>query len=314
VLQATISIPQMLSEAGDDARVYPWFAFFSAGVHSLASPSPVNVYVEPAFSRDDYPAEVSPGIPVWIPPVGTHTVELDDGGAGTAMAGVFVVLFRQHETPDDAIAAGYKVFADTVNSQLNHFVTEHPSTGPTADQVAAMTSAIHEAVKGAIESTLSWYDFFLPQDESIGSAYAVFFGGPGQPDPISTLGRRVLGLDPVGSFTFPTSAIDVEIPVVDRCAAQEKTLNDALAALKQVDADIAQLQRELATGTLAEKAVAREELPGIRAHELPAAKQAVGAAQAALARCRGAGDAGDPAELQPPPGGRPGPVKRPWSP
>ena len=292
MLQTTISIPEMLSPAGDDARIYPWFAFFWADVHSLASSRPVNVYVEPGFSRDNYPAEVEPGLPVWIPPVGKHTVELDDGASGTAMAGVLVVLFRQHETPDDATAAGYAAFPDAVSDQLNDFVTQHPFTQPTDDQVAAMANAIYHTVKSAIENALSWYDFVLPQDESIGNTHAVFFGGSDQPDPITSLGRRDLALPPVGDFSFPAAAIDIEVPVPDHCTQQEKALNDALSALKQVNADIASLQHTLATGTLAEKAVARQELAEIRSDESPAAKQAVAAAQTALGRCRQGGLAG----------------------
>ena len=292
MLQTSISIPEMLSQAGDDARIYPWFAFFWADVNSLATPRPVNVYVEPGFSRDNYPNAVQPGLPVWIPPVGTHTVQLDDGGNGTAMAGVLVVLFRQHETPDDAIAAGYTAFPDAVSNQLNDFVTQHPFTQPTDDQVAAMANAIYETVKSAIRSALSWYDLLLPQDDSIGNTHAVFFGGSDQPDPITTLGRRDLNLPLAGDFSFPSATIDIEIPVPDHCTEQEAALRDAMSGLQQVNADIASLQHLIATGTLAEKAEARQELAEIRSNELPAARQAVATAQAALASCRQAGGAG----------------------
>jgi hypothetical protein len=117
----------------------------------------------------------------------------------------------------------------------------------------------------------------------------VFFGGSDQPDPITTLGRRDLQLPVAGSFSFPSAAIDVEIPVPDHCTAQEAALRDAMSGLQQVNADIANLKHVLATGTLAEKAEARQELAEIRSNELPAAKQAVAAAQAALARCRQTG-------------------------
>jgi hypothetical protein len=293
MLQTTISIPEMLSQAGDDARVYPWFAFFWADVNSLATPQPVTVYVEPGFSRDNYPNAVQPGLPVWIPPVGTHTVDLDDGGNGTAMAGVLVVLFRQHETPDDAIAAGYAAFPGAVSTQLNDFVAQNPFTQPTDDQVKAMADAIDAAVTSAVRSALSWYDLLLPQDETIGNTHAVFFGGSDQADPITTLGRRDLQLPVAGSFSFPAAAIDVEIPVPDPCTAQEAALRDAMSGLQQVNADIASLKHVIATGTLAEKAEARQELAEIRSNELPAAKQAVAAAQAALARCRQTGPSGN---------------------
>jgi peptidoglycan hydrolase CwlO-like protein len=87
-----------------------------------------------------------------------------------------------------------------------------------------------------------------------------------------------------GDFSFPAAAIDVEIPVPDHCTEQEAGLNNAMSELQQVNADIASLKHVIATGTLAEKAEARRELAEIRSKESPAAKQAVAAAQAALAR------------------------------
>jgi hypothetical protein len=252
MLHTTISIPEMLSQAGDDARIYPWFAFFWADVNSLATPQPLTVYVEPGFSRDNYPNAVQPGLPVWIPPVGTHTVELDDGGNGTAMAGVLVVLFRQHETLDDATAAGYAAFPDAVSTQLNDFVARNPFTQPTDDQVKAMADAIDAAVESAIKNALSWCDLLLPQDETIGNTHAVFFGGSDQADPITTFGRRDLQLPVAGDFSFPAAAIDVEIPVPDHCTEQEAALNNAMSGLQQVNADVASLKRVIVTGTLAE--------------------------------------------------------------
>src|SRR5215472_11676578 len=97
----------------DTQELYLWFAYFWGDLHTLSSPVNVSVFVPPlADSRsiNQYWSPDSAGGIAVSGQVGTLRINLDDGGFGIAVAGVVIALFEKHDTPDDAMSAGYDAF------------------------------------------------------------------------------------------------------------------------------------------------------------------------------------------------------------
>ena len=160
-------------------QYYLWFAYFWADIQTLAGSNPVRVFVPNVpDTRIIYPKLQWELDEVLIPPdFRTFETVLDDGGINVAAIGVLIVCFGQHDTPDDAISAGYAAFAPAVSQQLNDFITNNGIGVPSPQEVQTIADGISSQVKDAIRSHLSDWDKFQTwigqevQDEYVGFSY-----------------------------------------------------------------------------------------------------------------------------------------------
>jgi len=161
------------------AANYLWFAYAFGDVTTINAPQPISVFV-PLVSntRALFPNLVENNQDIPIPAdVGTFQANLDDGGADLALLGVLVVLFAQHDTPDEAIAAGYDAYRDAAIREFNNFVKVHGFVRPTDDDINQIAAAIGNSVSSAIQSKLSvWQKLFDFQDTLIGHFHKLFIG------------------------------------------------------------------------------------------------------------------------------------------
>lgn len=275
-------------------KLYLWFAYFWADIHTLATQQPVSVFVLPASdTRDAYPDFDQSLVAVPIPEgFGTFQVNLDDGGLGFDAAGALALVLGQHDTPDDAISAGYSAFATVVSQQLNSYVQNNGAVAPTPDQIHAMANAIQAAVTSAIRNKLSDWDKFLTwisqetQDEFIGYSYAFF--GPGLLTPPQT--GTPLNLPPIQNqfqYTFPLAKLDVQTLVdPDPCQSLVVAVNQAMTTVINLTNELHQLQEEYASADRAQRASLKIDIKQILNSTLPAAQRTLTDAQRALQRCR----------------------------
>ncbi len=275
-------------------KLYLWFAYFWGDIHTLATPQPVSVYVPPSSdTRDAYPDFTFDLVAVPIPPgFGTFQVNLDDAGAGLDAAGVLVLILGQHDTPDDAISAGYSAFGTAVSQQLNSYVETNGLVAPTPDQVHALAQSIQNTVTSAIKNKLSDWDKFLTwisqetQDEFIGYSYAFF--GPGQLTPPQQ--NTPLNLPPIQNqiqYTFPYATLNVQtLAGPDPCQSLVVAVNQAMTNVTNLTNQLHQLQAEYAAANRTQKAVLKFSINEILNTTLPAAQRALTNAQRALYRCR----------------------------
>jgi hypothetical protein len=285
------TIPEL---AGTFTNLTPkLYAYFWGDIHTLGTDVPVSVSVPPSVdTRDAYPDFTQALVAVPIPAgFGSFQVNLDDGGVGIDAAGVLALVFGQHDTPDDAISAGYTAFGTAVSQQLNAYVQTNGAVAPTPAQIQAMAASIRADVSGAIKNKLSDWDKFLTwigqetQDEFIGYSYAFF--GPGKLTPPQD---SALDLPPIVNqiqYSFPYATLEVQSgDAGDPCQTLVVAVNQAMTAVTDLMDQLHQLQAEYASATPAEKAALKIDMKEIQNTELPAAKESLAGAQAALQRCR----------------------------
>jgi len=274
-------------------KLYAWLAYFWGDIHTLGTAVPVSVFVPlSANTRDVYPDFTQALVAVPIPAAfGAFKVSLDDAGSGIDAAGVLVLLFGQHDTPDDAISAGYAAFGTAVSQQLNAYVEANGAMAPTPAQIHAIAASIKESVTGAIKNKLSDWDKFLTwigqetQDEFIGYSYAFF--GPGKLKPPKDSALDLPAIVDQIQYTFPYAKLEVQNDVgLDPCQSLVVAVNQAMTAVTAVLNRLRQLQAEYASATQAQKAARKISIEEIQNTALPAAKKSLADAQRALQRCR----------------------------
>ena len=294
MITVKFTIPEVAGKFTDlTPKLYVWLAYFWGDIHTLASPQPVSVFVPPSNdTRYPYPEFPQALVAVPIPAqFGQFQVNLDDAGMGFDAAGVLALVFGQHDTPDDAIAAGYSVFGTAVAQQLNDYVSNNGATTPTPDQIHVIADAIKSSVTNAISNKLSDWDKFLTwidqetQDEFIGYSYAFF--GPGGLNPPQDTPLNLPPIEKQIEYTFPFAKLDVTTyGKVDPCQPLVIEVNQAMTAVTELINALRQLQSEYAAADNAQRAALRYEIKKLQSTEIPAAKRALSDAQRALMRCR----------------------------
>lgn len=292
MITAKFAIPELAGKfTSTTPKLYLWFAYFWGDIHTLASSQPVSVYVPPSpDTRFAYPNFPQALVAVPVPPYyGTFTMNLDDAGLGFAAAGVLVLVFGQHDTPDDAISAGYSAFGTAVSEELNSYVQNNGLVAPTPTQVNQIAQSIQNKVTSAVSDHLSDWDKFLTwisqetQDEFIGYSYAFF--GPGQ---LTTPGHIPLNLPPIQNqiqYTFPKATLDIQSDT-DPCQSQVEVVHEAMNKVINLTRHLQRLRVELATADPDHKAALKEKITDILKTTLPAAQAALTNAQRGLLHCR----------------------------
>jgi hypothetical protein len=293
VVTVSFSVPQMDSIPPGAPELYLWFAYFWGDVHTLASPVTVSVFLPPlADSRsiNQYSSADSAGGIAVPSQVGTQQINLDEGLFGVGMAGVVIVLFEKHDTPDDAISAGYDAFGPALQQQIDTYLNTHGRHMPTDQQIHAMVKGVADAVTSAVSSKLSiWDKIFGTQDKKVGYITAVLAGqtqlqvGEGTgipnitPDPASAYGQ----------CSFPGGSIFVvQPPPEDPCAEQAAAVQAALATLQSLTDELHALQLQLEGANHLERARLKLEIDDIQKRQLPLAQVALTNVQKQLQLCR----------------------------
>jgi hypothetical protein len=296
MITVKFAIPEMTGNfTSMTPKLYLWFAYFWGDLNTFMTSQKIRVSVPPSSDiRDAYsdnvdslPSQLAIPIP---PEFGTFQVNLDDFNF-TAAAGVLVLLFGQHDTPDSAISAGYAAFGPAVSQQLNTYVTENGViTLPTPSQLDELANGIKNSVKSAISSSLGDLDKFLTligqetQDESIGYSYAFF-----APGTLRTHENLPIPLLPIANqYQFPFATLTVEATTgIDPCTALAQAVQQAMANVTALTTQVHQLQTEYATTAgKAERAALKFSINQILKQRLPAAQTALTNALNALQNCR----------------------------
>jgi hypothetical protein len=298
VVTVTFSIPQMASIPPRSPELYLWFAYFWGDLHTLSSPVNISVFTPPlADSRsiNQYRSPDSAGSIAVPGQVGTLQITLDDeipnfdgGTLRIGMAGVVIALFEKHDTPEDAISAGYDVFGPALHQQIDAFLNANGLRSPTDQQIRAMVKGVADAVTSAVSSKLSiWDKLFGTQDKNVGHTIVLMAGdtlqvGEGTgvpnitPDPPS----------PYSQCSFPGGNMLVLKPRVDPCAQQAAAVQEAVATLQSLIDQLHNLQMQLQHADHLERQAIQLDINNIQKNQLPPAQAALVQAQKELQFCR----------------------------
>jgi hypothetical protein len=316
MISATIEVPglhctEQYDEHGN-SEPYLWFAYFFADATSFQQQAddPVSVFVpDIADTRALFP-EVADNQDVDISPeIGVFEVKLEGTVLNLAMLGVLVVLMEEDDTPDDAIAAGYKEFGKALHRALNKHVSENGLVPPDDEQTEEIVDAVRSAVKDAIADELGFFEGLCDnQDDNIGFSKAIFFGADLKEPPAPTVKvfeLPAIDADAFGitfSNTFPPQIQVVKVghhhyefvrPQLKLrkvepafCVKELDLVNETLVRLQALRGRVDKLKVQLAKAAASKKPEIRRKIVDLRKNQIPKARAAYAAALAAFRDCR----------------------------
>lgn len=298
MVTVSFSIPQMDNIPPGAPELYLWFAYFWGDLHTLSSPVNISVLTPPLADSRSINQYSSPdsarGIAV-PSQVGTLQINLDDeipnldgGTLRVGMAGVVIALFEKHDTPDDAISAGYDAFGPALHQQIDAFLNANGLQSPTDQQIRDMVKGVADAVTSAVSSKLSiWDKLFGTQDKNVGRTIVLMAGdtlqvgeGTGVPNIMP---------DPPSAYnqcSFPGGNMLVLEPQVDPCAEQAAAVQAAITTLQSLINQLHNLQMQLQHADHLERQAIQLDINDIQKNQLPPAQAAVIKAQKELQFCR----------------------------
>lgn len=194
---------------------------------------------------------------------------------------IVAALFDVKGTPGAAVVAGYDAFLEAVYDQVNANLLA--LAGDPADTAAAIESAVHQAVKNAIEEQLSWLEQagivlgLDHTDSSIGSDYATYSPPSSLPTGATTTAFTLKFDDSKGNVY---QANGQWIATVDPCEQELRNYESAQDALRNAQGALRQLN---AKGNLTLKE--QQEVERLT-KEVFADEAAVANAKAAYEQCR----------------------------
>jgi hypothetical protein len=292
VVTVSFSIPQMDNIPPHSPELYLWFAYVWGDLHTLSQPVNVPVFLPPlADSRsiNQYSSPDSAGGIAVPGQVGTLQINLDDGAFGIGMAGIVIALFEKHDTPDDAISAGYDAFGPALQKQIDTFLNANGLHRPTDQQVRDMVKGVADAVTSAVSSKLSiWDKLFGTQDKNVGYTIG-FLAGQDQLQVGEGTGVPNITPAPPSAYSqcsFPGGNILVIEPPVDPCAEQAAAVQAAIATLQSLIDQLHNLQMQLQHADHLERQAIQLDINDIQKNQLPPAQAAVVKAQKELQFCR----------------------------
>ena len=298
MVTVSFSIPQMDNIPPHAPELYLWFAYFWGDLHTLASPVNISVFTPALGDSRSINQLNSPDSAggIAVPSlVGTLQINLDDeipnldgGTLRIGMAGVVIALFEKHDTPDDAISAGYDAFGPALHQQIDAFLNANGLQSPTDQQIRAMVKGVADAVTNAVSSKLSiWDKLFGTQDKNVGHTIVLMAGdtlqvgeGTGVPN---------ITPDPPSAYSqcsFPGGNMLVLKPPVDPCAEQAAAVQAAIATLQGLISQLHNLQMQLQHADHLERQAIQLDINDIQKNQLPAAQAALDKAQKDLQLCR----------------------------
>lgn len=267
---ATFQLNQLRCIREKDAKggsePYLWVTYFHVDSRTLSQPEPVKTFT-PQFTRfrQEFPDNVADGQIVGIPPtLARFSAVIDPQDGLFAMAGCLAVLLEEDETPESAIEAGRRAYADEIHKQLNALIKERIKIldkSPVNEQeIKTIKDAVKSKVKSAIKSKLSLgQKLFDNQDDMLGFAHVSFVGAEelvtknfdfpelfDGDDAASSGNRFVLS----GSLTI--GAVPPP-PPPDPCAAQRAALQKKKDEIKGFQLMRQSLQLQLQTAGPAQK-------------------------------------------------------------
>jgi hypothetical protein len=297
-LQGTIHLGSLRCIAESDnynhSEPYAWTVLFWLDDAVMMSPELVGEFVPPWWSsaRAIIRRGIEAGQQVQMPEpqrAFTHVFETD---SETKSLTIVVVLWEQDDTPDDAVDAGYQVFATELKQALIDFYFAHGQTPPdldSEDDRQEIIDAVEPKVREAAWSKLSGWQrakvvaHLLKLDDEIGFDSFGWTETPNEP------GQRTFTLrfeDDGNNFEIDGRLELSQIPDPGPCQDEAEAVR---RARERVDGITAEIERILVRARLAksqdERAALLAEMRRIQRDELRPATAALEAAQYALTRC-----------------------------
>ena len=298
MVAVSFSIPRMDNIPSGAPELYLWFAYFWGDLHTLSNPVNISVFTAPLADSRSINQYSSPDSAqgIAVPgQVGTLQIILDDeipnfdgGTLRVGMAGVVIALFEKHDTPDDAISAGYDAFGPALHQQIDAFLNANGLQSPTDQQIRAMVKGVADAVTSAVSSKLSlWDKLFGTQDKNVGHTIVLMAGDTLQVGE----GTGVPNITPdspsaYSQCSFPGANMLVTEPPVDPCAEQAAAVEAAITTLQSLIDQLHNLQMQLQHADHLERQELQLDINDIQKSQLPPAQAAVVKAQKELQFCR----------------------------
>ena len=314
MVHARIEIPTLhCTEQYDEhgnSEPYLWFAYFFTDALRLTDPEPVSVFVPNAPDiRGLFPV-VGNNQDIAIPPeLGTFEVDLEDAGLGIAMLGVVVVLLEEDDTPSNAVAAGHDAFEKALRRELNKFVNEEGLRPPDDDEMSRIVNAVKSSATEAASSEAGILSYLCDnQDDTIGFAQAIFFGGALQEPltPTSTvfelpaidadaLRLVITSFNPLqyhfikvghNHYEFVRPLLRLQrVRPGPVCGGEVNHVKDIASKLKALRHELNGLKTQLAQGKAGGKSTIQKSIENLKKSQIPAAQKELEVALRALRDC-----------------------------
>jgi hypothetical protein len=267
--QATFRLNQLRCIVEKDesgpSEPYLWVTYFAVDGRNIAQPDPVTTFT-PNYNgyRTEFPNNVSDGQVIAIQPfIATSSMTVDPGPLDFQMAGCVAVLLEEDESPNKAMDAGLRAFADAMHKTLNDLIRKRIRTidrGPvTTEEADAIRDEVESKVKAAIKSNLTLgQKLFDNQDDVLGFSHMAFIGSEIQNrsfDFPEMVQRNILGAIR-NQFVLSGSLTVGPVPpdTVDVCATQRAAVQAKRDEIKGLQNMKAVLQQQLQHATPQAKA------------------------------------------------------------
>jgi hypothetical protein len=305
---STLHCTEQYDEHGN-SEPYMWFAYFFTDAMRLTDPEPITVVVPNAADiRGLFPV-VGNNQDITIPTeLGTFEVDLEDAGLGIAMLGVLVVLLEEDDTPSNAVAAGHDAFEKALRRELNKFFSEGGLRAPDDVEMGRIVGAVTSSVTEAVTSELGLFSQLCDdQDDTIGFAKAIFFGGalkePLTPTNtvfelpaidadalklvITSFNPLQYHLTKVGHnhYEFVRPLLRLQRVIRPVCGGQVDQVKDFAAKLKALRDELNGLKTQLAQGKAEGKSTIQKSIENLKKSQIPAAQKELEVALSALRDC-----------------------------
>jgi hypothetical protein len=218
--------------------------------------------------------------------VGVNGFRIDENLADFTIIAI-VALLEKRDLSDDEILGGYLVFADALQGAIEENLLGLASTDPTVNQQAidAINAAVHQQVMDAIQARMSDFEkaeyklgAFVP-DTVIDTAHMV----------VSTAANSTFqltfGNTPANQSNFFTIDAALQVQVIT-CEAELDAVNQDKVVVTQLEAELAELKKELAQAPPSEKKAIEQDILEFSKEELSPAKAKLARDEQALAACR----------------------------
>ena len=198
-----------------------------------------------------------------------------------------VALLERRDLSDDEILGGFLVFTGALQGAIEDNLGGLASPDPTDNQKAidAINASVHQQVMDAIEARMSNIEkieyklgTFVP-DTVIDTAHMVV-----STDANSTF-QLTFGNTPDNQSNFYTIDAALTLQVIT-CEAELDAVNQDQVVVNQLDAQLAQMKKELAQAPASEKKEIEQDILEFTKTELSPAKAKLAKDEQALAACR----------------------------
>lgn len=218
--------------------------------------------------------------------VGLNGMRFDEDLSNFKLIAI-VALLEKRDLSDDEILGGYLVFADALQTAIEENLGGLASSDPDVNQKAidAINASVHQKVTDAIEARMTDAEklavklgTFVP-DTVIDTAHSVV-----STDADWTF-QLTFGNTPDNQSNFYTIDAAVQRKVVT-CEAEQLAVNQDQVVLNELDAQVAELKKELARAPISEKKAIEQDILELVNTQVKPATAKLNRDKAALAACR----------------------------